>query len=43
MIPEPHEHLSFLMSATAISDNELTDLGVKILQGAGSAFPRAKA
>jgi hypothetical protein len=38
MIPGPHEYLSFLMGAGAIGDEELTNLGIKILQGAGSAF-----
>lgn len=38
MIPEPHDYLSFLMGADASSDHELTDLGVKILQGANTPF-----
>ena len=38
MIPEPHDYLSFLMGADAISDHELTDLGVKILKGASTPF-----
>lgn len=38
MIPEPHEHLSFLMAADAITDDELTHLGIAVLQGAGSPF-----
>ena len=37
MIPEAHEHLSFLMGADAITDDELTNLGVKILERYGSA------
>jgi hypothetical protein len=38
MIREPHEYLSFLMGADAIADDELSRLGVTILEGAGSAF-----
>jgi len=38
MIPEPDDYLSFLMGADAISDRELTDLGVQILAGASSPF-----
>jgi hypothetical protein len=38
MIPEPHEYLSFLMGADAITDHELANLGVKILKGAGTPF-----
>ena len=38
MIPKPDEYLSFLMGADAITDQELTDLGVKILNGAGTPF-----
>jgi hypothetical protein len=38
MIPGPQEYLSFLMGADAIADDELTNLGIKILQGARSAF-----
>lgn len=38
MIPESEEYLSFLMGAPAISDDEITQLGVRIVQGAGSAF-----
>lgn len=38
MIPEPNEYLSFLMGADAITDHELTALGVEILKGAGSPF-----
>ena len=38
MIPEPHDHLSFLMGADVISDQELIDLGAKILKGAGTPF-----
>ena len=38
MIPGPHEYLSFLMGADAIADNELTHLGINVLQGAGSPF-----
>ena len=37
-IPGPHEYLIFLMGADATADDELTDLGIKILQGARSAF-----
>ena len=37
MIPEAHEHLSFLMGADAITDDDLTNLGVKILERYGSA------
>jgi len=38
MIPEAHEYLSFLMGAAAISDDELNNLGIKVVQGAGSRF-----
>jgi hypothetical protein len=38
MIPDQREYLSFLMGADAIADHELTDLGVKILKGAGTPF-----
>lgn len=38
MIPEPHDYISFLMGADAISDEELADLGVTILKGAGTPF-----
>jgi hypothetical protein len=38
VIPGPDEYLSFLMGAEAIGDEELVDLGITILQGAGSAF-----
>lgn len=38
MIPEPHDYLSFLMGADAISDRELTELGAKILKGANTPF-----
>lgn len=37
MVPEPHEYLSFLMGVDAIADDDLTDLGVKILERHGSA------
>jgi hypothetical protein len=37
VIPEAHEHLSFLMGADAITDDALTNLGVKILERYGSA------
>lgn len=37
MIPEPHEYLSFLMGVDAIADEDLTNLGVKILERHGSA------
>ncbi len=36
MVPEDHEYLSFLMGASAISDEELRGLGVEILEGVGS-------
>jgi hypothetical protein len=38
VIPEPHEYLSFLMGADAISDDELARLGIDVLEGAGSPF-----
>lgn len=38
MIPGEQEYLSFLMGGAAISDRELSDLGVEILQGGGSPF-----
>jgi hypothetical protein len=38
MIPASDESLSFLMGAAAISDGELAQLGISIVQGAGSAF-----
>jgi hypothetical protein len=38
MIPVSDEYLSFLMGAAAISDRELAQLGIRIVQGAGSAF-----
>ena len=38
MIPEAHEYLSFLMGAAAISDGELDNLGIRVVQGAGSPF-----
>ena len=37
-MPGPHEYLSFLMGADAITDDELTHLGINVLQGAGSPF-----
>jgi hypothetical protein len=37
VIPEPHEYLSFLMGVTAITDADLTDLGVTILERHGAA------
>ena len=37
MIPEQHEYLSFLMGVDAIADDDLTNLGVKILERHGSA------
>ena len=37
MIPEPHEYLSFLMGVAAITDAELTGLGVTILERHGAA------
>lgn len=38
MIPEADEYLSFLMGAAAISDEELVNLGIKVVRGAGSLF-----
>jgi hypothetical protein len=38
MIPENGECLSFLMGAVAITDEELNRLGIRIAQGAGTAF-----
>lgn len=38
MIPEAHEYLSFLMGAAAISEGELDNLGIKVVQGAGSPY-----
>jgi hypothetical protein len=38
MIPESDEYLSFLMGAGAISDGDLTRLGIRVIQGAGSAL-----
>jgi hypothetical protein len=38
MLPEAHGYLSFLMGAEAISDEEIADLGVRILKGAGTPF-----
>lgn len=38
MIPEPREYLSFLMGADAITDHELTNLGVKIVRRTGASF-----
>ncbi|HSQ01142.1 MAG TPA: hypothetical protein VL049_28310 [Candidatus Dormibacteraeota bacterium] len=40
MIPGPHEYLSFLMGADAIIDDELTHLGINVLQGGPSFGPR---
>lgn len=40
MTPGPDQYVSFLMGANAIADEELTRLGVEILQGAGSPFRR---
>lgn len=37
MIPEPSEYLSFLMGVDAITDDNLTDIGVTILEQHGSA------
>ena len=37
MIPEPNEYLSFLMGVDAITDANLTDVGVKILKRHGAA------
>ena len=38
MIPAADEYLSFLMGAVAISDEELVDLGIEVVRGAGSPF-----
>jgi len=38
MIPEADEYLSFVKGAAAIPDEELVDLGIKVVQGAGSPF-----
>lgn len=38
MIPGAGEYLSFLMGGAAISDDQLERLGIRIVQGAGSAF-----
>ena len=38
MIPEPHEYLSFLMAAPDISDEELSRLGIEILETHGSGI-----
>jgi len=37
VIPEPHEYLSFLMGAAAITDADLTERGVTILERHGAA------
>ena len=37
MIPELDEYLSFLMGADTITDDDLTDVGVKILRRHGTA------
>jgi hypothetical protein len=37
VIPEPHDYLSFLMGAAAITDADLTNLGVTILERHGSS------
>ena len=37
MIPDPHEYLSFLMGVEAITDADLTTMGVTILEQHGSA------
>ena len=37
MTPEPRDYLSFLMGASAITDANLTDLGVTILERHGAA------
>jgi len=37
VIPEPHEYLSFLMGVAAITDADLTGLGVTILERHGAA------
>ena len=38
MIPEPGEYLSFLMAAPDISDDELTRIGVRILETVGTGI-----
>jgi hypothetical protein len=38
MIPEPHEYLSFLMAAPDISNEELSRLGIEILETHGSGI-----
>ena len=38
MIPEPGEYLSFLMAAPDISDDELTRMGVRILETVGTGI-----
>ena len=38
MIPEADEYISFLMGSAAISDEELVDLGIEVVRGAGSPF-----
>lgn len=37
MIPEPHEYLSYLMGVKGITDADLTNLGIKILERHGSS------
>ena len=37
MVPDPHEYLSFLMGVDAITDADLTTMGVTILEQHGSA------
>ena len=36
MIPDPHEYLSFLMGVDAITDADLTTMGITILERHGS-------
>ena len=36
MVLGPEDYLSILMGADGISDSELTDLGVQILEGVGT-------
>lgn len=37
MIPEPNDYLSYLMGVDAITDDNLTDIGARILEKHGSA------
>ena len=38
MIPGPHEYLSFLMAAPEISDEELSRLGIEVVETFGSGI-----